>query len=139
MIQIVWLYLKECLKDKVEEVDVVLQIGGTGVGKSEIMRKLSTVLNVPYVHSTAEQFTTTGYVGRNIEELLQEAIEQAENLGNEKLAEHSVIHLDEIDKIITEGVSHGRDIGGESVQEALLKLLDKGEITLTFKKGAKTE
>lgn len=119
--------------EKEEEVDIVLQVGGTGVGKSETMRRLSKVLNVPYVHSTAEQFTSAGYVGRDVEELLKEAIKQAEDMGDEKLAEYAIIHIDEIDKIITEGVSRGRDVGGEAVQEALLKLLDKGEVTVSFK------
>ena len=120
--------------DKEEEADVILQIGSTGIGKSEVMRELKEILKVPYVHATAEQFSTAGYVGRDVEELLEDAITQAEEMGDEKLAEFAIIDIDEIDKIITEGVSSGRDIGGESVQEALLKLLDKGEVTVNFQK-----
>lgn len=120
--------------DREEEVDIVLQVGGTGVGKSETMRKLSKILNVPYVHSTAEQFTSAGYVGRDVEELVREAIIQAGEMGDEELAEYAIVHIDELDKVITEGVGPGqRDVGGEAVQEALLKLLDKGEVTIPFR------
>lgn len=120
-------------EERDEEVNVILQIGSTGVGKSEVMRKLSKMMNVPYVHATAEQFTTAGYVGRDVEELLKDAIKEAENMGDEELSQYAIIHIDEIDKVINEGVASGRDVGGEAVQEALLKLLDKGEVTLNFK------
>lgn len=120
--------------DREEEVDVVLQVGGTGVGKSETMRKLSRILNVPYVHATAEQFTSAGYVGRDVEEMLREAWEQAREMGDEELAGYAIIHIDELDKVITEGAGPSqRDVGGEAVQEALLKLLDKGEVAIPFK------
>jgi ATP-dependent Clp protease ATP-binding subunit ClpX len=102
----------------------VLMIGPTGCGKTLIAQTLAKVLNVPFAVGDATSLTQAGYVGEDVESLLLRLIMEAD--GNVAAAERGIIYIDEIDKI---GASRGnvsitRDVGGEGVQQALLKMLE---------------
>ncbi len=111
--------------DRLQRANIFL-IGPTGTGKTHLCRTLAKVLNVPFVICDATQYTETGYVGANVEEMLVALSKQA---GQKGVAQQGgIIFIDEIDKIAQRrvGPSHNsnRDVSGLSVQTELLKLLD---------------
>ena len=102
----------------------VLMIGPTGSGKTLLARTIAKQLNVPFVVADATSLTEAGYVGDDVESTISMLVNAAN--GNRELAEKGIVFIDEIDKIArkSESASITRDVSGEGVQQALLKLVE---------------
>jgi len=108
---------------RVEKTNV-LMLGPTGCGKTMLVKKLAEYLNLPFVVCDATGITEAGYVGDDVESILTNLLTAAEH--DVKKAEHGIIYIDEIDKLSRKSLSNSgiRDVGGEGVQQALLKILE---------------
>lgn len=102
----------------------VLLIGPTGSGKTLLAKTVAKYLNVPFVVADATSLTEAGYVGDDVESMISMLLTNAG--GDAKLAEHGIVFIDEVDKIARKGESASltRDVSGEGVQQALLKLVE---------------
>ena len=111
----------------------ILLVGPTGTGKTLLASTLAKIVGVPFVVADATTLTQAGYVGDDVEHILVRLLEVAE--GNVGRAEWGIVYLDEVDKLARtpEMATHTRDISGEGVQQALLRLVEGAQVKVSLK------
>lgn len=130
--------LGQQVKDDVEiEKSNIIMVGETGTGKTLLAKTIARLLNVPFAIADATVFTEAGYVGEDVESILSRLLQAADY--NVELAEKGIVFIDEIDKIgrKSDNPSITRDVSGEGVQQAMLKLLEGAEVLVPPQGGRK--
>lgn len=124
----VYNHYKRLRQNKKSDVEIqksnILMIGSTGSGKTYLAQSLAKFLGVPFAIADATTLTEAGYVGEDVENILLTLLQNADF--DNKLAEKGIVYIDEIDKLSrkSENMSTTRDVGGEGVQQALLKIIE---------------
>ena len=124
----VYNHYKRLRQNKKSDVEIqksnILMIGSTGSGKTYLAQSLAKFLGVPFAIADATTLTEAGYVGEDVENILLTLLQNADF--DNKLAERGIIYIDEIDKLSrkSENMSTTRDVGGEGVQQSLLKIIE---------------
>ncbi len=108
----------------------ILINGSTGVGKTEIFRILSKMLNIPTAIVSATQYSATGYVGRNVEDMLSELLHSAD--GDLEKAQNGILIIDEVDKL-SQNKKDSSSVNQRDVQEGLLKIIEDGTFIVPYK------
>lgn len=126
------LLAKTISKDPADGVGLIknniLMIGPTGVGKTYMVKLIAAKLGVPFVKGDATKFSETGYVGGDVEDLIRDLLQEADD--DIELAQYGIIYVDEVDKIASSRNLIGPDVSRTGVQRALLKPMEETEVDL---------
>lgn len=137
----VYNHYKRLRQNKKSDVEIqksnILMIGSTGSGKTYLAQSLAKFLGVPFAIADATTLTEAGYVGDDVENILLTLLQNADF--DNKLAEKGIVYIDEIDKLSrkSENMSTTRDVGGEGVQQALLKIIEGSIVRVPLSGGRK--
>ncbi len=135
----VYNHYKRVITNTMDEIEIdksnMLMIGPTGSGKTYLVKTLARLLNVPLAICDATSLTEAGYIGDDVESVLSKLLANADN--DVEKAERGIIFIDEIDKIAKKKNTSSRDVSGESVQQALLKLLEGSEVEVPIGASSK--
>ncbi len=118
--------------NEASEKSNLLFVGPTGCGKTYVIRKISELLNIPFLIADATRFSGTGYTGDNVDSLVQDLVIKSE--GDTEAASRGIIYLDEIDKLAAQPGT-GRDVSGRDVQNGLLKIIEEGDVKVIGSEG----
>ncbi len=137
----VYNHYKRLRQDKESEIEIgksnILMIGSTGSGKTYLAQTLAKFIGVPFSIADATSLTEAGYVGEDVENILLTLLQNADfDIG---LAEQGIVYIDEMDKLARKGenMSISRDVSGEGVQQALLKIIEGSVVRVPLSGGRK--